>query len=271
MKSLEPALSNELANLLARLFIQRTDARAIARFDANGEAMYMPELEYKDGPRKKWDRAALLDHLNGDKVYGHYLLDANDDCKLLAFDVDLKQSGTVFVDDSTDKRLEVADLRAYWRDRANLGRRYLKLSMNLVAQALVDQLDSLEIPWAVAYSGNKGIHVYGFTGKMNAALIREAAKIAMDGLTDWKPSKGDNFYTFQAEEDWMLFNNFTIEVFPKQDSLAGKDLGNLMRLPLGKNLKSKDHPFFMDITGDPYQLTPTDAIATLTAVAERMG
>lgn len=263
-------MSNQLANLIAKLFIQRTDARAIQIFDSHGEPMYMPELAHRDGPRLPWDRAALLAHLEGAKTYGHYLLDANDDCKLLAFDVDLQSSGTVFVDDDTDKIESVADLRAYWRDRRNPGRRHLKLAMNLLAQELVFELEKLDIPWAVAYSGSKGIHVYGFTGKMNAALVREAAKIVMDGLEHWTPSKGDNFYLYKEEEDWALYKDFTIEVFPKQDSLEGKDLGNLMRLPLGKNIKSKDVPFFMNIEGDPYELKQADALATLSAVAERM-
>jgi hypothetical protein len=234
--------------------------------------MYMPELAYRDGPRLPWDRAALNAHIEGTKTYGHYLLDADDNCKLVAFDVDLKSSGTLFVDDDTTKTFPVDDLRAYWRDRRNPERRYLKLAMNMLHQELTFALEQLEIPYAVAYSGNKGFHVYGFTGKMNAALVREAARLVMEMMGPaWSPSKGDNFYEYAANEDWALYKNFTIEVFPKQDSLAGKDLGNLMRLPLGKNLKSKDHPFFMsDNPTDPYQLEPVDALETLSAIAERM-
>ena len=34
-----------------------------------------------------------------------------------------------------------------------------------------------------------------------------------------------------------VFHNFHVEVFPKQRSLEGKDLGNLVQtMPLGKNL-----------------------------------
>lgn len=274
--ALEKALSNELANLIARLFIQRRDARAIQIVDSHGEPMYMPELKYRpDGPRLPWTRDALLEHLAGTKTYGHYLLDDEDHVKLVAFDVDLNKTGTVFVDDDTTRYTDVDDLRAYWRDRTSPGRRYLKLAMNLLAQELTFALDELGIPWAVQYSGSKGFHVYGFTGPLNAALAREAAKIVMDSLALWESTKGDNFFQFSGEENWALYKNFSIEVFPKQDSLDGKDLGNLMRLPLGRNLKSKDPSFFMDIeniSDNPYELHPIkDPVELLTKIAGRMG
>lgn len=267
-------MSRELANLFAKLFIQRTDVRAIQRLDQYGEAMYMPELERKDGPRLPWNRAALEAHLAGDKTYGHYLLDLDDNCKLVAFDVDLKKSGHMLVADDVDETYEVDDLRAFWRDRSQPQRKYLKLCMNLIAQELVFGIESLGLPWAVAYSGNKGFHVYAFTGVLNAALAREAAFLVMEAMPLWTPQKGDNFYEYtDAERSKGLFSNFTIEIFPKQDSLEGKDLGNLMRLPLGRNIKSKDPSFFMDIdaaVADPYNLHQADALETLTTVAESM-
>lgn len=268
-------MSNELANLIAKLFIQRRDARAIQLIDSHGEPMYMPELERRGGPRLPWDRNALLAHLEGTKTYGHYLLDDDDNCKLVAFDVDLNKSGVVFVDDDTTKYEKVDDLRAYWRDRTSPGRKYIKLAMNLLAQEITFALDELEIPWAVQYSGNKGFHVYGFTGKINAGLAREAARLVTDSMVLWEPTKGDNFFQYYPDgDDWALFKNFSIEVFPKQDSLEGKDLGNLMRLPLGKHLKSKDPTFFMDIinvSDNQYELHPiSDPVALLTDIAERM-
>jgi hypothetical protein len=54
-------------------------------------------------------------------------------------------------------------------------------------------------------------------------------------------------------------------VFPKQDSLAGKDLGNLMRLPLGRNLKNpKDPTFFIDMTTPMGVMSPIDPVYALT-------
>jgi len=264
-------VSAEIANGLAKLFIQRKDVRAIQRFDQHGEPMYMPELERKDGPRLPWTRAALEEHIAGTKTYGHYLLDLDDNCKLFAFDVDLEKAGPfpMVAEPTTADDFVVADLRAGWRDRSQPGRRILKLKMNLIAQALEEQIEKLGIPSAVAYSGNKGFHVYGFTGVMNAADVREAAKLVLDALPEWQPSKGDNFYLCENKSPASGFPEFSIEIFPKQDSLEGKDLGNLMRLPLGRNIKSKDPSFFMDTSGDPYELKPTDAATLLGEIAAK--
>jgi hypothetical protein len=145
--------------------------------------------------------------------------------------------------------------------------------MNLIAQELVDGIEALGLPWAVAYSGSKGVHVYGFTGKLPAADVREAARIVLDGMGHWQPRKagGDNFFECLDKDPMFGFPEFSIEVFPKQDSLDGKDLGNLMRLPLGRNIKSADRPFFMDITGqNPYELVEADALQVLNKVAENL-
>jgi hypothetical protein len=266
-------LSTELANLLAKLYIARPDVRAIQRFDAQGEPMYMPELERKDGPRIPWDRAALSAHLAGERTYGHYMLSHSDECKLFAFDVDLEKAGPfpLVAAPGSPTDFVVADLRAGWRDRSQPGRRFLKLKMNLIARALVDQIEhQLGIPAAVAYSGSKGFHVYGFTGMMNAADAREAAYLCLEGLPEWQPSKGDNFFLCENKDPQVGFPEFSIEVFPKQGSLEGKDLGNLMRLPLGRNIKSKDPSFFMDTSGDPYELTPADSATILGEIAAKL-
>ena len=55
----------------------------------------------------------------------------------------------------------------------------------------------------------------------------------------------------------MGYPNFDLEVYPKQDSLADKDLGNLLRLPLGRNLKNPADPtFFLDLTTPPGVMVP---------------
>jgi hypothetical protein len=56
-------------------------------------------------------------------------------------------------------------------------------------------------------------------------------------------------------------------VYPKQASLAGKDLGNLLRLPLGRNNKSKDPTFFMDMTAPLAEMRPVDPEWALTTTS----
>ncbi len=59
-------------------------------------------------------------------------------------------------------------------------------------------------------------------------------------------------------------SNFTIEVYPKQASLEGKTLGNLLRLPLGRNCKSADPTFFLDLTSPLAEMRPVDPEYALT-------
>lgn len=112
----------------------------------------------------------------------------------------------------------------------------------------------LDIPVAVAYSGNKGLHVYGFTGEMSGSQARAGALLAMEAAGqsfsstgEFVPSNGKNFYQYNSDDPIDGFKNLKIELFPKQDSMDGKDLGNLVRLPLGVNKKNpKDPCFFVD-------------------------
>ena len=51
--------------------------------------------------------------------------------------------------------------------------------------------------------------------------------------------------------------NLTVEIFPKQASMKDKDLGNMVRLPLGRNKKNpKDPCFFIDQTLACTELKP---------------
>ena len=152
--------------------------------------------------------------------------------------------------------------------------------------------DLLGIHTAVAYTGNKGIHVYGFTGTVKAGDARDAAELVMESGKYFKPSRGDNFYADERREvipmtvddgpeteylrRWQtegplpgfspdVFHNFHVEVFPKQRSLEGKDLGNLVRLPLGKNLHAPSDPtFFVDLTAALTEFKPVDPVWALT-------
>jgi hypothetical protein len=121
----------------------------------------------------------------------------------------------------------------------------------------------LEIPVAVAYSGNKGVHVYGLVGEESSQDIRAAADIVIESFEgDYQSSRGTNF--FRSVDP--LYDPISIEVFPKQSALDGKDLGNLLRLPLGVNRKARyqDHGYFLKY--GPYGvLTEADATKAITS------
>ncbi len=134
---------------------------------------------------------------------------------------------------------------------------------SLIARAVVSEL---QLPCAVAYSGGKGVHVYAFTGLISAAEAREGAQIVLDSIGNFHASRGTNFYKWNDEDPVAGYPNLSIEVFPKQDTLSGKDLGNLMRLPLGRNLKSSDPTFFLDMRSPMAEMRPVDPIWALTAL-----
>lgn len=264
-------MSKELAALFAKRFIQRRDVKAVQLSRQTGSLKpgdWMPHRkriaqdEYEYLP---WKMPELLDHIDGKATYGHYLLDANSNCRVFAFDVDLEKEGSWvripdlsnldpnISDEEMEKLLVVSDgvnPRELWADRRAVeARTWYKYQMKQLAHKFLDKLHELEVPCAAAYSGSKGIHVYGFCGEMPAKEAREGAMLVLDMLDEFKPHRGKNFFKHKNQDPHMGFPSFSVEVFPKQDTLEEKDLGNLMRLPLGKNQKNpKDPTFFLDMT-----------------------
>jgi hypothetical protein len=268
-------VSDALANLFAKKFIARPDVKAVQILTRDGNMIYMPDgVRDKDGnytSYRPWTRPDLLAHLSGERSYGHYLLNTDDTCKLFAFDVDLEKTGflpslpEITYDDEWSKSFVEADPRAAWRDRGHSGRNWMKMQFRMIAHVLAKAIvEELNIPCAAAYSGNKGIHVYGFTGLVSADEAREGAMIVLDSIGKFEPLRGQNFFRHKNTDPVDGFPNLSIEVFPKQDSLDGKDLGNLMRLPLGKNLKTSDPTFFIDLTSAMADMVPVDAEYALT-------
>lgn len=261
-------MSKEIEDLLAKKFISRTDVKA--KQFANGA--WAPHREFNpatgkhDGERIPWRREDLGAHLSGRTTFGHYVVSANSECKLFAFDIDLEKAGSLptlplpswenpedpFNEAFNDGLAACDDLRGAWASRGHVARWYMKLQFKELAHKLCKAIvEELELPCAVSYSGSKGVHVYAFLPKLLPAHeAREGAKIVLDSVDSIKPSKGEHF--FKSD----FFPNLSIEVFPKQDSMEGKDLGNLLRLPLGKNLKSKDPTFFIDMCSPLGEMKP---------------
>jgi hypothetical protein len=254
--------------MIAKRFIQRRDVLA----EQTAMQGYRPVREGKDGPLVPVTQRALLAHLSGDKTYGHYLLDTDDKCRVFAFDIDLeKNSGpddpephhvgrwaqppdmetwTGSEDTWTSAHvIHEFDARESWRDRRHPSRTYLKTQMRYLAGMLARTIhEELELPTAVTYTGAKGIHVYGFTDPLPAEQVREAAQIVLDSLDCFRPSKGKHFFKHVNTDPIDGYDNFSIEVFPKQTSIGDGGFGNLMRLPLGVNRKApKDPTFFVDL------------------------
>lgn len=271
-------MNHELAVLFAKRFIQRRDVKAV-QVALPDRIIYMPDREMK--PQHIGRHAPLgflMDHLyahlDGSATYGHYLLDNEDNTRMFCFDIDLKQNDDDFTGyymplipwdgvqpeaEWEASQLPVAfNPREDWLNRAHPSRPWLKMQMGMLARKLTAAIQrELNIPCAAAYSGNKGIHVYGFTGPLPAIQVRAAALFVLEATNDWELERGHHIWRYKLQDPALGYPNINLEVYPKQDSLAEKDLGNLLRLPLGKNLKNPlDPTFFLDLTTPPGVMQP---------------
>ncbi|TVQ95833.1 MAG: DNA primase [Desulfovibrionales bacterium] len=138
----------------------------------------------------------ILEHLQGRKTYGIYLLQEDSRVCLAVIDADMHP------------RLRTDKLSAADRDLARRERDYL-------LRRLPELGRELGMPCLTEFSGGKGYHFwYFFAEPVPAALPRQAL----------------NRLVKRISPDLTCFS---LEVFPKQDTLAGKGLGNLVKLPLG--------------------------------------
>ena len=288
----------QLAKLLGKHFIARPDTKAVQ--NAQGE--------YRPLRGEPFTLGDLVSHMQGRHTYGHYMINEADQCKLFCFDLDLlphddptkKKPG----EPHQLRRLPAmrngrgqyfgwsdGDPREVWGSRKQgAARDFMKVMLQTAAGLLAHRITSLlEIPTLASYSGSKGCHVYGFLGKTSSQLAREAAHIVLNSFKEtqdvtgyWELTRGNNFYSYRfpgmtdkghpAQDDPFLnWEQMSLEVYPKQDSLSGKDLGNLLRLPLGVNRKSphRDPAFFLSLDGDcqqPSSFKPLDALTALTTM-----
>lgn len=274
-------MSRELARLFAARFIARSDVKAIQLDRAGGglgTGDWFPDTRINQERRPNsphlplgFSMDHLLAHIEGRRTYGHYLLGSDNTCKLFAFDIDLKSKPVgswvdAFATTDPDPEKETGIHRdvnplELWTDRSksNLAaRNWLKYQMKMLAHRLASEIHILPgVDCAVAYSGHKGVHVYGFTGPMPASEVREAAMYVLDNIDEFEAVRGKAFWEHKNDDPVHGFKNFSVEVFPKQVDLDGKHLGNLMRLPLGVNHKApKDPTFFLDMTSPLGQFTP---------------
>lgn len=275
----QATVNTQLVNLLASRFIQRRGPVAVQT--NNGGYMPMRTRNTDDTyTDQNFNRQMLEQHLSDTATYGHYLLDENSVTKLFVIDIDLAATGgtlpTLVLSGAPDEHelaawersfTSVADLRAAWHDRANLpARQYLKRQMRQLAAIFTSHISNFAgCDTAAAYSGNKGIHVYGFTGPTPAKTARELAQLMMAVPGYFSLIKGDSFYGDNRPATTETYHNWHFEIYPKQSSLEGKDLGNLIRLPLGRNLHHPQDPtFFIDLTAPLNTLTPVDPVHALT-------
>lgn len=249
-----------LAALIAKKYIQRKDVKAIQVQDGG----YRPD-------RNPWKMGDLREHVQGKKTFGHYLCDAESNVKVLVLDIDFQKSGTwverpdlseVPLDTEPDELLRLATKvhqstpRDDWRDRRHPGRSWYKLQLRTMVEMLSSTLHrELGMATASAYSGSKGAHVYGYFAEPTPAIeARAAGLIALEAAGtifnpkyEFAPFRGNSMFKYSDPNPETGFENMTVELYPKSESMDGKDFGNLIRLPCGVNRNNpKDRAFFID-------------------------
>lgn len=160
--------------------------------------------------RRPMTAADVRDHVRGLRTYGIYLLQRDSRVRLAVVDADLAS------------RFRSGALSAGDRDLVRREKSYL-------LERLPDLARRAGLPCVVEFSGGKGFHFWTFfRDPVPAAAARQALQQVARRL----------------EPDLSCF---TLEVFPKQDQLAGKGLGNLVKLPLGLHRGTGKRSFFVHV------------------------
>jgi hypothetical protein len=242
--------SADLAKKLGYRFIERRDVKAVQRPHGG----YEPD-------RSPWKLQDLIDHIEGTRTLGHYMLSPDSRCRLFAYDIDLvkgikNEDGTEWLPIQWEGSDPFFPREAFLTDSPQ--RPTLIAQLNALAEGLARRVHKLGIPVEVAYSGSKGVHVYGFTGSIDAGEARAVALAVLESFGVFEPARGQHFWKHADG-----YEAIEIEVFPKQDSLDGKDLGNLMRLPLGIHQKTKQPGYFLSTVPPLDEFTAMESEAAL--------
>lgn len=228
-------LTQDLRSAIAERFIARMDVKAIQT--DKGSYLRLDE---------PWSLEDVEEHLAGKQTYGHYVLDLDSRCKVLAFDLDLDTT-------AVGPTGEPYDPRAAWAERDSLVRPKLQKALRALGEGLAWQAkETLDVPIAVSYSGSKGLHVYAFTGLRPAEEVRAAALSVLNESGLFCPVRGENNWKHRD-----CYQEVTIEVFPKQGDRK-EGFGNLLRLPLGVHQRSGKKGFFLKLSAEFPKFIPDD-------------
>lgn len=263
-----------LAQLILDKYVQRRDVYAVQ----SSTGAYQPVEE-------ELTVDVVQEHLDGRRTIGHYTTDQAELTRVLALDVDLEKEGTwtryPLPEQFPNLHGEELDRwmashsqqiayapREAWLDRTHPSRSFVKYMLRNVGEGLAYGIRTeLGLHTAIAYSGHKGIHVYGFTEPVHIAEARAGCELALDAAGpilggQFELHRGKNFFKLYSGAAWG--DSFAVETFPKQSSMEGKKYGNLMRLPLGVNRKNPSDPcFFVDRTKAYSRLDPVDPLIAL--------
>lgn len=271
------SVNDEVAELLMRYFIQRRDVKAYQCMEEH-VLDHTRDLKYQTKPhapggyhpiRTAFTVQDVRNHLDGKITHGHYLMDSANMCRVFAFDIDLNKEGFWPPKPHVEGNHEgiAFNPMKHWMSRKpDFARMWIKRQFRMISETLAGAITKeLGLPALISYSGSKGMHVYALAGPITGEQARAGIDIVLDSLECFVPVRGRNFFKHVNEDPVLGYPNFTIEVFPKQERVDNKHkgLGNLMRLPLGRNLKTTDPTFFVDCRYPMTELKPLDPAVAL--------
>jgi hypothetical protein len=269
--------STDLIKAIGTRFISRKDVKAEQGKDG---AWHPVRVDPRDTSSATipFVMQDFVDHLQGTRTLGHYVVGTDDTAKFFCLDLDLDKEGFYMgpgnpESDPEDLAARVGHaIKAMPREIWAAGEpadamEYYTVALRCLAEGLGLRAAKL-IPGmhiAIANSGGKGLHVYGFmpSGEPTpAGIVREMAEaVLMDIPNQFAKVKGDNFWKANTSG---AYSNITIEVFPKQTALSEGGYGNLIRLPLGINRKTGNRGYFVNCKSGYNKLPEMDALRALT-------
>lgn len=148
-------------------------------------------------------------HITGHRTYGMYLIRSDNTVRLAVVDADLSA-------EFRSAKIPAETKHHIFRERTYMVSQIREIGKRLSLRPLVE------------FSGGKGFHFWFFfsepvaAGRVKSILEREIVPLSKD------------------------ISAFRLEVFPKQAELAGKGLGNLVKLPLGIHRMTGRRSRFLD-------------------------
>lgn len=158
--------------------------------------------------RRPMQEQDVEEHIRGRKTYGIYLIRSDGTAAVAVIDADV-------VKGFRNRKLTAEEKSLIARERSYLLTRINECAGEAGLKPLME------------YSGGKGFHFWFF---FDPPVPAATAKRCLEGIE--RPIARD-------------LTAFSLEVFPKQEHLSGKGLGNLVKLPLGIHRLTGKPSFFL--------------------------
>jgi hypothetical protein len=171
----------------------------------------------------------MENHTNFKKTYGMYLITINEGCNCFVIDLDYSENRLLSLIDKY-KNERKAEKMIFNKIKEDAKKQY-------------DIIKKMDLEVFIEFSGSKGYHIWGFFEEEIplefVKMLEEKMIIIRDPLVvDEKSLKKDSTGKDYTDEKY--------EFYPKQESMEELKLGSIIKIPLGKHIKTDMPCFFVD-------------------------